>query len=112
MINIKQFETNSGVLFSFEKDKSTPIYLSSDINAVSEDILSQQRLESEFYIGAKFKWDERYYEITTINGFRYSSLIPDVPEQYHGKVNKHSVILKIIVVEISGQKYKEWLNEY
>lgn len=110
MIKIKQFETNTGVLFSFEIDRYTPVYLSSDINSIQEDILQQRRLEGEFYIGAMFAWDEKYYEITNINGFRWSSLTPDVPEQYHGKVNKHSIILKIIVVEVSTQKYKEWLK--
>ena len=112
MMPIKPFQTTSGVLFSFEKDRYTPVYLSSDINSVSEDILSQQRLEGEFYIGAMFEWDNICYEITTINGYRYSSLTPDVPEQYHGKVNNHSVILRFIVVEVSRQKYTAWLNEY
>ena len=112
MLKIKQFETNTGILFSFEKDRYTPVYLSSDINAVSNDILSQQRLEGEFYVGAMFQWDDICYEITKVEGHRWSSLTPDVPEQYHGKVNKHSVILKLIVVEVSGQKYKAWLNKY
>jgi len=97
MIKIKQFETNFGVLFSFEKDRYTPVYLSSDLNTLSEDILSQETLEGEIYEGGKFTWEKKKYEITKIHGWRYSSLVPDVPHLQVGKVNKYSFIMKIIV---------------
>jgi hypothetical protein len=111
MLEIKQFETNAGVLFSFEERSGLAVYLSSDINAVSEDILSQPKLEGEFYVGAMFKWQEKYYHVTHMGGHRNYSLVSGVEDQYHGKVNKHSVMLRFFVIEVTAQKYKEWLNE-